>query len=384
VASGLTPLRKNWSGLLPVPGDTGEYEWSGFLPFDDLPRRYNPPEHSLATANHNILPAGYRHQLGYEWAPPFRFQRVREMLAAGGKFTVADFERMQQDVTSAPARRFQKVLGRWRPAPGSREAAVVARLSAWDARLTTDSVPATIYALWVARLPQFVFGRELGLRTDLSMLLATLEARHDPKALEQALGAALEELTKNLGPDMDRWTWGRVHHAHFRHPLNATELDRGPVSRPGDATTVNNTSPGAGFRQTSGASYRHILDLSDWDKSVATNTPGESGDPASPTATCWRTGPPGATIRCPTAARRSRRQPSNASAWFRRTLRGETPARGRPLSPGASVQANRLPVEIADWNREGVTLGALAIIGPGAARRNLRCGHALPGAPEVF
>ena len=80
-AAGLAPIRHNWSGLLPVPGDTGEYEWSGFRKADELPRLYNPPQHFIATANHNILPPGYTIPLGYEWAPPFRYLRIREMLA---------------------------------------------------------------------------------------------------------------------------------------------------------------------------------------------------------------------------------------------------------------------------------------------------------------
>jgi penicillin amidase len=105
----MTPLRKNWNGLLPVPGHEGRYEWSGFLPPSELPRIFNPASGWVATANQNILPPGYRHVLGYEWANRFRFQRVEELLRTQSKFTVADFERMQQDVTSVPARRFQQV-----------------------------------------------------------------------------------------------------------------------------------------------------------------------------------------------------------------------------------------------------------------------------------
>src|SRR5262249_20834311 len=76
-------------------------------------------------------------------------------------------------------------------------------------------------------------------------------------------------------------TWGRLHKIEFRHPLNRQEWNRGPISRPGDGYTVNATS-GNNYRQSNGASYRQILDLSDWDNSVMTNVPGESGDPESP------------------------------------------------------------------------------------------------------
>ncbi|MGH9659160.1 MAG: penicillin acylase family protein, partial [Bryobacteraceae bacterium] len=275
-ASGMTPIRKNWSGLFPVPGE-GDYEWSGFRSPRELPHVYNPPRHYIATANHNILPPGYTAPLGYEWAAPFRFERVREMLEAGGKFTVADFERMQQDVVSMPARRFQNILRKWQPR-AARSRSIVDRLLRWDGAMTAASVEATIFAVWISRLPVAMFGTELGARVPLPALLA---AEIRPQALEDSLDRTLAMLEQRLGRDVEQWQWGRVHQIHFRHPLGAAELNRGPYARPGDANTVNAAS-GAAFRQTNGASYRHILDLADWDRSVMTNVPGESGDPASP------------------------------------------------------------------------------------------------------
>jgi penicillin amidase len=188
---------------------------------------------------------------------------------------------MQQDVTSIPARRFVEVVRRWKPRPGSRAAHIRQKLINWDAALTANSTAAMLYEVWIAKLPPIVFGPRLGARTDLSLLLSTLEAKPNPQALEQALDEALSELERILGPDMNQWNWGRIHQIHFRHPLNEREFNRGPVARPGDAHTVNNTS-GSGFRQTNGASWRQVVDVSDWDRSVMTNVPGESGDPSSP------------------------------------------------------------------------------------------------------
>jgi penicillin G amidase len=276
--TGITPIRKNWSGLFPVPGDSGEYEWSGFQAAKDLPRSYNPPAHFIATANHNILPPGYTIPLGYEWAPPFRHQRIVEMLSTHQKFSVADFERMQQDVVAIPARRFQAVLRRWSTPENP---SVVKKVLEWNAAVTADSAAAAIYEVWIGKLPEAVFGAALGPRTDLITLLQTLEADPHPKALESTLAATLRQLKKEQGPDMERWQWGRLHQVDFPHPLNADQFHRGPIARPGDAFTVNATS-GAAFQQTGGASYREILDVSDWDRSVTTNVPGESGDPSSP------------------------------------------------------------------------------------------------------
>ncbi len=280
-AAGMAPIRKNWSGVLPVPGDSGEYEWSGFRRAADLPHVSNPANHFIATANHNILPPGYTVPLGYEWALPFRFHRIEEMLGTRRKFSVEDFERMQQDVASLPARRFQKILSTWSPEPASREAKAAELVRQWDGSLTMDSPAALIYEFWLAQLPRAVFGPDIGPDTDLETLLRTLEHQPDPKALAKALHAALADLDRQCGPDMQSWQWGKIHRILFRHPLGVRDFDRGPVARPGDGYTVNATS-GAHFQQTNGASYRQILDVSDWDRSVMTNVPGESGDPQSP------------------------------------------------------------------------------------------------------
>jgi penicillin amidase len=203
------------------------------------------------------------------------------MLDAKKKFSVDDFERMQQDVASLPARRFQAILRRWTPAPGTREATAIDRVLAWDGHLAADSATALIYEYWMAQLPRAVFGPDIGPDVDVETLLRALEENPDPKALAASLSAALDQAGREVGPEMDSWHWGAVHQIRFHHPLGVQAYDRGPVARPGDGQTVNATS-GARFTQTNGASYRQILDLSDWDRSVMTNVPGESGDPESP------------------------------------------------------------------------------------------------------
>ncbi len=282
-AVGLAPIRRHWNGLYPVPGDTGEYEWAGFVPPGNLPRRFNPPEHWIATANHNILPQGYPIPLSYEWAMPFRFLRVREMLGPGRKFTVADFQRMQMDVTSLPARRFQEAVRRWRGARSAEERRAVELLLSWDARLEAGSPAAALYEAWIHALPRHLFTHPLGRSANLGVVLRTLEIRADPTALRRSLADAIRFLEQELGKDWSAWQWGRLHTITFRHPINVPAWHRGPYARPGDAHTVHSTSSaGQTFAQTNGASYRQIIDLSDWDRSVMTNVPGESGDPGSP------------------------------------------------------------------------------------------------------
>ena len=257
---GLTPIREGWHGLLPVPGAEGRYEWKGFRKSGELPFEFNPPRHYIATANHNILPADYPYELGYDgWAVPNRIGRIREMIAAGKKFDIADFIAMQQDVVSLAARRFQKTIADWMPAEGARGAQYVAEIKAWDAGLHADSREALVYEEWNAKLPAGEVARD---------------------QLQRSLEAALDQIEQQFGRDPAAWQWGKLHRLTLAHPSGNRNWQLGPVERPGDGNTVNATS-GANFRQTNGASWREILDVGDWDRSVMTNVPGESGNPAS-------------------------------------------------------------------------------------------------------
>lgn len=285
IASGRAPVRNNWTGLLPVPGHTGEYEWSGSLTIDQHPQLFNPAGGAIWTANHKILPKDYPHRLGYEFAAPFRAGRVGEMLAEKPKFSVEDFQRMQQDTHSHPARMFvNAVLKPWlaheTQAP-KRDIEVARKLASWDCDLGVDSMEAMLFEYWLAKLPAFVFGQGPGSKADTVYLLDHLAKNREGRALRESLRATMADLSRQHGDDASKWQWGKAHTILFRHPLGVRRFHRGPHARPGDGNTVNSTS--GGFqRQTNGASYRQIIDVSDWDKSVMTNVPGESGDPESP------------------------------------------------------------------------------------------------------
>ena len=277
IAAGLAPIRgKGHTGLFPVPGDTGEYEWAGFLPLEKHPQVFNPPQHYIATANHKIIPPGYAEQLSYEWSAPSRFNRIEQMLKQQPKFSIEDFERMQQDVVSLPARRFQKILSGWKPAQNQDAVRLVRE---WDARVTADSKAALIFELWMSALPQFLWpaGRGSGVVAP-NIVLDAVELHSE--VLGPSLELALSASTKISPGDPDKRVWGALHQLSLRHPLNAKRLDLAPIARPGDSNTVNAAS-GANHSQTNGPSYRQIIDLSNWDNSVMTNVPGESGDPES-------------------------------------------------------------------------------------------------------
>lgn len=299
VVAGLTPVRPGWSGLLPVPGHEGKYEWAGFVPASDLPRSVNPQAGFVATANHNILPKDYRIPLGYDWSPAHRYDRIVEALGSRPRWSVEDFEALQHDERSLPARAIVEALraaAARRKVEGRDRAMAVEMLTTWDGVLGAQSAPAALYQLWLPHL----------LRELAAIAYAPADRPHAPERLplEQALARlarpSAADLDALLGPALDRavadararmgaspgdWAWGKIHRAVFEHPLAVTEqqravLDLGAVPRGGDATTLNNT--GAGARQVHGASYRQVIDLGNWDRSTMTNVPGQSGQPGSP------------------------------------------------------------------------------------------------------
>ena len=297
IPAGLMPIRKNWSGLLPVPGHTGKYEWEGFRTIDELPRITNPSQHYVATANHNIRPENYPHDLGFDWSAPYRFQRLEKVLGEGKKFTVEDFQRLQHDEMSIPARELLDLL-KQSPRGGSvRVQQARMMLEAWDAVLSKDSAATALFEVWFKQLtPRFIasqvpeperrlVGRNLQLPV-LIRLLKGLPESEKNSILADSFDEAVSEAGRLLGGDMSSWKWGTLHTITFRHPLadspaRKSLFNLGPVERGGDGNTPNATR-GPGYTQSNGASYRHILDVADWDRSVFTSTPGQSGQPGSP------------------------------------------------------------------------------------------------------
>ena len=296
VASGLMPIR-SWSGLLPVPGD-GRYEWQGFLDVKQLPQSYNPDGGIIVTANNNILPPGYTKPLNYEWAAPYRAQRIRAVLDSGAKFSVEDFKRLQHDEYSSPAAALVPVLVGAADRRGLGARTEVGLLRSWNYVMKADQAAPAIYEAWLGALRRRLV--DMLLPSDLAAIVGRVfdleaigdqvrkpgpafgprpEAARDSMVLA-ALDDAMATLGKSLGSDVAHWAWGDIHLAPFRHAF-VSEFDLKPARRGGDGTTVNATA-GAGFEQSAGASFREIIDLSDWDNSWVTSAPGQSGQPGSP------------------------------------------------------------------------------------------------------
>jgi penicillin amidase len=298
---GFVPLRAAGDGLLPVPAGKA-HRWTGLLDAAAMPTRLNPQQGWLATANEMNVPAGYPHLLGLEWADRSRITRISEALSAKAPFAITDAMALQNDATSAMARRAVAMLNGLSGRTAD-ESAALALLAGWDGHMGPDSAAAALYEIWArgplpaaaiaAIVPEprrAAFGRT-GIAAVLDVLDQGVLKGADTAAARQAilltsLGAAWAEAGKRLGADPARWRWGALHVADFRAalPIPGRDAERrvGPLPVGGSASTPMAMSPAADWHVAAGASVRLVMDVGAWDNSVAINTPGQSGDPASP------------------------------------------------------------------------------------------------------
>ena len=314
IAAALTPVRNGWDGILPVSGAAPENEWTGWVPTGELPQKFDPDEGYIATANQNTLSPDYERTITYDWSPAFRFQRIDEVLrdSKGAEQNVNSSVQLQQDATSIPARRLIALLRETKiEEPAQNWPAEL--LLDWDCVLRRDSTAAALFKVWEDQLVQTVIQPRVpqrlwsvySTRPLTHMLPLMLDLLENPGSdfgadplrgrdalLLEALGSAVSRLNKELGEDRSTWTWAKLHQAHFRHMLSpggveltksqrelAAAFNLPSVARDGDEQTPLSTGPG--FDQTIGASFSHVSDLANWDRSVAINAPGQSGQPGS-------------------------------------------------------------------------------------------------------
>jgi len=304
-AVGIAPIRKNWNGLLPVPGD-GTYEWSGYLPVKDLPHQYNPETGYIVTANENLITADHphRHAIGWEWADAFRGDRIREVLASGNKFTMDEMLQLQHDYLSLPARELIPLIEKLNAKNVQVEAARKMLLE-WNFVLDNASPAAAIYMMWERKLraalrqrfvpenarphiPYIALSRSIEILNAPEACFGKNASQERDQFIMAVLDEAVEELKHKLGDNMSEWQYAsnNYHHAWMKHPLSdaadeATrkKLDVGPTPRKGSGSTPGAT--GNGDLQTHGASFRVIIDTKDFDHALFNNAPGQSGNPES-------------------------------------------------------------------------------------------------------
>lgn len=306
---GFAPVRPNWDGLLPVPGD-GRYEWAGHLTGDQFPTSYNPASDYITTSNEMNLPPDYPYKerkLSFEWSFPYRHQRIDEVLSKREQVSIEDSLRLQNDAVSIPARRLVALLQSL-SSDDLKTKPALQLLKGWNASMEVESSAAALHEVWFSRhlgkafkntvLPKPVAGAfETPSVVTMLDFLEHPEGRFTDNANEKrnqlllsSLHDAYEDMENLQGPDPKKWEWGKLHHSFLQHPLSAIvdettreKVDIGPLERGGGPFTVNRSSYSAGdFRETVGPSVRVVIDLGNWDNSRAINHPGQSGDPGSP------------------------------------------------------------------------------------------------------
>ena len=324
--TGKVPIRAKGQGSVPAPGWTGEYEWIGEVPFEEMPHALNPAAGYLVHCNNRIVPDDYPYFLGSAWMNGYRARRLAELIEDAPKVTAADCRAMQMDVTCLPGLEFVRLVREAFPQTGGAKETgdlglALDLLGAWDGRLSTDTVGGALYEVARAALVRALFepalGPELAARWLGRAFHPILKATHefyghdtvtllrlldDPGSwwvtqaggrealLRRGLAEAVARLRSELGPDPAGWQWGRLHRITFPHALGVQKpldrvFNRGPLPIGGDTDTPLQTASLRGPAYENDAwspSMRHIIDLGDLAGAQAVFPIGQSGQLGSP------------------------------------------------------------------------------------------------------
>ena len=302
-AAGVIPIRRSGDGSTPYDGSTDEGDWIGFIPIDKLPQLYDPPSGIIVTANQRIVGTDYPHFLTRSWAQPYRARRILDLLNQKPKLSSDDFRRIQGDVYSIGnslfAHETSKILRPRLKPDETKLAELLDRFDRWDGQVDAESAIAPmVHQMRLAfrtRVLNEALGDELVKIYQWSNFDMTIDRliSEQPKdwlpkeftSYADLLRACYEDarkaLTKSIGEDESKWTWGNMAKVNFRHPLAAAPLiglqfTIAPFPQNGSAGLAPTVNVG-GF-----VSMRVIADPSDWDKTQHGITLGESGVPSSP------------------------------------------------------------------------------------------------------
>lgn len=322
IAPGHVPVRKpenDMKGLAPAPGWDARYDWAGFIPFEELPRQYNPSSQRLMTANQKIVEPDYPHFLTSEWTLPYRARRINALLDATPLHNMDSFAAIQKDHLSLAAQEILPVLRKTKPR-SNRAKAALGLLEKWHGAMDASLPEPLIFNAWMRMLARHIFADELGERlmndawaqrnthqSTVNVLMnkdgqsawcgnATRMAVGDPADCDEVLSASLEDalddLERRYGRDMEKWQWGEAHIARSEHrPFGNVDM-LAPffdlhVRTPGDTFTINvgrhnPRNEKAPFESRHAASLRAIYDLSNLENSRFIHSTGQSGNRLSP------------------------------------------------------------------------------------------------------
>jgi len=295
-AVGAMPVRDNWDGLLPVPGD-GRFEWRGFVSSGRLPSELNPARGFVATANAMNIPDEWSKSnptVAYEWPDSSRHDTLQYELGSDKLISMEDCMRLQCSTYSPVATRIIKatnnIFG------GACDLAPWHFLNCWDNDLTATSAPGALFEVWLNKHLGPMVAKYYGATNELIPMLMPVEAQKvaswlemaavDPDlidALQTTLVEAWAECFKLMGDNPEKWSWGSLHTLRLQHPLQSlvtADWSLKPIPVGGSGSTINfATYKLDDFRVDAGPSVRMVIDVGCWDDSFFINNPGQSGIP---------------------------------------------------------------------------------------------------------
>ena len=303
-AAGVVPIRKSGDGSVPYDGATDAGEWIDYIPFDKLPHVYDPPSGVIVTANQRIIGADYPYFLTHSWAQPYRAHRIYDLLNQRSKLTADDFRAIQGDVHAIAgvtfARAVAKTLKGQLAAPDDeRLRAATAAFETWDGQLSVDSAVAPLVSemriAFRTKIINAAIGEERArsfgwsnFDTTLDWIITEQPTDWLPKGfpsyaaiLKTCYEEARQALTKRLGPDETKWTWGNRNKANFPHYLAGVPLVGLQFAVPSFPQSGTTFLVGATVNVGSSVSMRLIADPGNWDKTQHGIGLGESGRPTS-------------------------------------------------------------------------------------------------------
>lgn len=313
------PIRKGNPAVF-APGDTSLYDWTGIVPFNELPFTFNPESGFVASANNNTIGNDYPYYISYWFDLPNRYEAIVQDLTAKEKIGVDDFKAIQADQKSRYAGKmvpvFLEALEPCKPEFGEKALAALKSLEEWDFTMPATSVASSVFEQTYLELCRVVFEDEIGpelykkfIEQDLMPTYLLDGLRESKESLwcdnintpdkkesfgdniSEAFKAAVVTLQSRLGDDVSKWEWGKIHTLTLNHPLGkvsvlnrAFDLNKGPFAVGGSYHTVSPYSYPfeTPYLANHGSSHRHIFTVGDWDQSLTVIPTGESGIPASP------------------------------------------------------------------------------------------------------
>ncbi|UTE79422.1 penicillin acylase family protein [Rossellomorea sp. KS-H15a] len=304
-ANGKIPIRKKGDGLLPVPGWDPDYDWQGFIPFDELPKVINPESGYVATANNKVVTDDYPYHISHHWAQPYRYMRISEYLEGKSDLTISDMKALQMDQLNLHAREFVPILIKDMESVSLNgdQRKAIEMLKSWNYLDDKDLAAPLIFHQWMNEISTGLFEKDVpddmmklfeGRQSVVDELIRKAHKGEESEwfadqegyetFLAKSLGGALSELEEAYGSSMEEWEWGMYHRVYFEHPLSSASPilkrflnEKDPVPVGGSRVTVEAASYNDEGIVNHGASWRFAIDTSDMENGYHIVGPGQAG-----------------------------------------------------------------------------------------------------------